>query len=129
MQNSIPIKTRKILFTDYLSFILFLASVASLLLLVTSPLLLILIPLLLRRVGLIKRVLEEGTVTRGIIASKTFLRGEWIVYYVYRVAGEAYKTRNTVVAFKLPIEKGQVVEVAFDSAEPSKAFLPILYRA
>ena len=129
MKDNVTVSTRKIMFTDYLSFILFLLSVAATIFIVTIPLLLILIPLLLRRVNMIKRILTEGERATGMIAGKLYVRGEWIVHYVFRdAAGEAYKVRNAVLGFKLPVDKQQVVSVAYDKADPTKAFLPIIYE-
>ncbi len=125
--SSFKAKTGKILFKDYLSFILFLFSIVSTISVVGIPLLIVWLPLLIRRVVLIKRVIEKGEVTMGVLARKYFSRGEWILWYVFKVAEQDYKVRNCVVAFKLPFKEKDVVSVAYDPQKPQKAFLTALY--
>lgn len=120
-------KTSKILFRDYLSFILLLLSIISAVVVVGIPLLIIWLPLLIRRVNLIKRVIEKGEVIQGVLASKRFSRGEWIIWYVFKVGEQVYKVRNVIVAFKLPVQEKDVISVAYDPHRPEKAFLPAIY--
>lgn len=127
MTTHLKAKTSKILFKDYLSFVLFLLSVVSTVVVVGIPLLIIWLPLLIKRVRLIKRVIEQGEVTQGILADKHFSRGEWILWYVFQVGGQTYQVRNFVVAFRLPFKEKDVVSVAYDPQKPQKAFLTALY--
>lgn len=125
----IQAKIGKILFTDFLSFVLTLASIASLIFIVSIPLLLLWLPLLWWRVSLIKRTLENGTAVTGLIAERLFIRGEWIVWYVYQADGQKYRARNAVIAFKLPFQRMEQVTVVYDPEQPERAFLPILYTS
>lgn len=129
MMSDFKAKTSKILFKDYLSFILLLLSIISTVVVVGIPLLIIWLPLLIRRVNLIKRVIEKGEVTQGVLASKRFSRGEWIIWYVFKVGEQVYQVRNILVAFKLPFQEKDVITVAYDPQKPDKAFLPAIYAA
>ncbi len=126
MKPRFKAKIHKILFKDYFSFILLLFCIALTITIVGIPLLIILLPLLIWRVRLIKKVIEEGEVVLGIIAIKSYFR-EWSVWYVFQLGDQIYKVRNFLVAFKLPFNEKDVLEVAYDPQKPQRAFLPILY--
>jgi len=125
--NAPTAKMSKILFKDYLSFILLLFSIVSAISVVGIPLLIVWLPLLIRRVRLIKRTIEEGEVIQGVLAHKHFFRGEWTLWYVFKVGEQVYRVRNHVVAFKLPLKEKDIVSVAYDRQKPQKAFLTVLY--
>ncbi len=127
MEYERTVGTTGILFRDYLSFILFVASVASLITIYGIPLLLLWIPLLLRRVRLIRNTLLDGVRVKGMVASVRYMRGEWKLWYVYQVEDKTYKTRNYVLGFRKPVEEKAVVEVACDMEDPSKAFIVPVY--
>ncbi len=123
----------KILFKDYFSVLLLLACVISIVISkvygISIFLLILWLPLLIRRVGLIKKTIETGEITQGILASKHFFRGEWTIWYVFMVGDQVYKVRNFVIAFKLPFREKDWVSVAYDRQKPQRAFLPVLYAA
>ena len=129
MQQKHTVKISKILFKDYLSFMLLLACIASTIFIVSIPLLLLFVPLLIMRVSRIKKTIEQGETVTGIIASKRFSQGEWIVWYAFKVNDTIYKVRNVVVAFKLPFNIQDSVEITYKDDDPDTAFLPILYAA
>ena len=129
MTTSLKVKIGKILIKDYLSFLLLLFSVASLVFIVSIPLLVILLPLLIWRVSSIKKTIEKGETVQGILASKRYTRGEWILWYVFKIGEQVYKVRNVVVAFKLPLGEKDAVLVTYDPQKPQRAFLAALYAA
>ncbi|MGB8981980.1 MAG: hypothetical protein WCC12_08905 [Anaerolineales bacterium] len=129
MATHLSAKITRILFKDYLSFLLLLLNIASIVFIVSIPLLIILLPLLIWRVSLIKKTIEKGEMIQGILASKRFASGEWIVWYVFKIGGQVYKVRNAVVAFRLPFNEKDTVSVAYDPQNPQRAFLTVLYTA
>lgn len=129
MATNLSAKIGRILFKDYLSFLLLLFSIASLVFIISIPLLVVWLPLLIWRISLIKKTIEKGEMVQGVLASKRFARGEWIIWYVFKVGAQVYKVRNAVVAFKLPLHEQDVVKVAYDPQKPQRAFLTILYAA
>jgi hypothetical protein len=117
----------RILFKDYQSFLLLLLTVASILFVVTLPLLLLFLPLLWWRVSSIKRTVEQGETVMGLIVSKRFSSGAWVVWYAFKAGENTYRVRNAIVALKLPIQANQGLRVAYDAQNPKRAFLPTLY--
>ncbi len=118
---------RKILLTDYWSFVLVLLNAAALVTVAGIPALLLLVPLLARRVRGIRRTFATGETATGVIVRKRFLRGEWALAYGFQAGESIVQARNYVLGFKLPVKKRDVVTVVYDPEKPSRAFLPVLY--
>ena len=115
------------LFRDYACFILFLFSVVSLVSVVGIPLLPVFLTFLVRRVRLVRGTVEEGMVISGMVARVRYTRNGWMVWYVYQVQGETFKTRNVILGFRKPVQENTPVEVAYAMDDPSKAFLVHVY--
>lgn len=123
------VRLRKIVVTDYWSFILLLLNLAATITVVGIPALLGLLPLLIRRLRGIQRILNTGQATTGVVLRKKFLRGEWVLNYGFKSGSTVVQARNFVLGFKIPLKKGDEVEVLYDSENPSRAYLPILYTS
>jgi hypothetical protein len=119
----------RILFRDYWCFVLVLLNFAAIVTVAGIPLLLLLVPLLVWRLRTIRRILHSRSEALGVVVKKRFGRGEWKLIYGFRHGDTVVSCRTYVLGFSLPVEEGQAVAVRFDPAEPSRAFLPILYQS
>lgn len=127
MANGRKVKISRVLFRDYVSYILLIMSVTCLVLIVTSPLTLLFGFFLVRRVLMIKRVVEHGDLAEGTIVGLRFLRARWKISYVYQANGTNYQASHTIVAFKSPLELSEKTAVAYDPHNPQNPCLVTLY--
>lgn len=124
------IKTRKILFNDYQSFLLTIVTLVT----AMPPAILawiVLMPLLIRRVRFIKRTIQNGDITPGKITQCWLERSSrWIIRYTYSVGGTTYVTRNVIVAGwsrSTAVELNQSVQVHYNPKNPKEALVPDFY--
>lgn len=83
---------------------------------------------LLGRVSRIRATVEGGAVIDGILASKQFSRGGWVLIYVFHGADDRmHRARNITVGRAIPLEEGDTIPIAFDPANPQTAFPADLY--
>lgn len=141
------VSIRKILFTDYgtflgwvgplvylgiilLQFLLgeSLATIQSLAL-VLLPVSLILLGVLFWRVQTIRRVFEEGTQIPATVVRVSFYRDRGRVEVVYTFQGERYLSRNMVMKNKTTrsLLEGMPVVVLVDPGNPRRAYIRELY--
>ncbi|MBD1909660.1 hypothetical protein [Leptolyngbya sp. FACHB-16] len=118
-----------VIFRDYWSAILFSVSLASI---VFIPFCLITVPLGLfltfRRVGMIRKVIADGTPVDAVLTFKRWKKGEWIVRYQYVFDGSLYESVNVVIGWNLyGMKVGDRLTAFVNPTKPTQAYLAKLY--
>ncbi len=87
------------------------------------------VPLLLRRIGIFRRVWEQGRTASGWITGVSFYRGRGTLRYNYEFQGKNVESANTVMRNKQTrdLQSGMPVEVMVDPEKPKRGFLVYLY--
>ena len=140
--NNTP-SLKKIVTTDYISFICtftpILLLVITVIMALTNPGLWAMICFpgililgmwfwLFTRINLIRTVFAEGNPTSGTLTGKFTYRGHTHLYFTYEYQGQSYKYGNRVMLTAARgFEQGATVALMVDPGNPKRAFIRDLY--
>jgi len=85
------------------------------------------LPFLIRRINKIKNIIEKGEIVKGTFIEHKHGYKKTVLYFSFTVMGEVYKNYLNVLVFKLPFNKGDVIDVCYNKDKPSEAFIAQLF--
>ncbi|MEP1076339.1 hypothetical protein NDI52_13130 [Leptolyngbya sp. PL-A3] len=81
-----------------------------------------------RRVGMIRKVIADGTPVDAVLTFKRWKKGEWIVRYQYVFDGSLYESVNVVIGWNLyGMKVGDRLTAFVNPTKPTQAYLAKLY--